>query len=185
MHLSKTQQKMIDNAREKGSIEHDKFNGYGGCDGKCTSCGMCCACTLPMTAQDAKTVWKYVKKHKIEPMFHVTVDCDLDNIPADYKDAWCPFCDMSLPKDHCMIYEARPAICRAFQCCAQSESVAPVCEAADNGRKLRHVDLWDMLYEKDHKTLKHWEAGFFDSPTMHEFSHYCDVAERKFSQHNK
>lgn len=64
----------------------------------CIGCGQCCGHYLPLSEEDITRASEYAKDHGIEPN-RTGVDCP-----------W-------LAKNRtCSIYEARPAICRAFHC---------------------------------------------------------------------
>lgn len=75
------------------------------CNGKCSNCGYCCSGMLPLSAKELKTIKAYVKKHSIKEQRHNA---------ASGTDLTCPFRDERNRK--CLIYEVRPAICRAFNC---------------------------------------------------------------------
>ena len=71
--------------------------------GKCVECGRCCSSLLPMSVEDVSRVKEYVQKHNVKPAKILGV---LD----------CPFMDKAKKKHKCMIYPARPTICRAYKC---------------------------------------------------------------------
>lgn len=79
-------------------------------DGKCSQCGSCCSNMLPLTPTDIKRVKRYIKKHKIKERKH------LYPYAGPVLDMTCPFLDDSKETTKCMIYEARPEICRDFFC---------------------------------------------------------------------
>jgi Fe-S-cluster containining protein len=67
---------------------------------KCKRCGDCCGRFLPMTATEVQKIRKYVKEH---------------NVKGKKNDMLtCKFYDSEEKK--CLIYEVRPAICRAYYC---------------------------------------------------------------------
>ena len=73
--------------------------------GKCSKCGECCFNLLPLAHSEIERIVNYVSAHKI------TI-----NKP---KNGSCPF----LSKDKkCLVYEARPLICRLFKCSAPTPS---------------------------------------------------------------
>lgn len=76
------------------------------CDkkGNCSNCGECCVDILPLNAQEINRIREYVRKHKIKEQRHLTEKTDLT----------CPFRSESECK--CLIYPARPLICRTFKC---------------------------------------------------------------------
>lgn len=76
------------------------------CNGKCSKCGECCGIILPIDQEDANRIQEYVVKHKIFPQKHLRI----------MTNKWqCPFYSGNKEKG-CSIYEARPKICRIFQC---------------------------------------------------------------------
>ena len=80
-------------------------------NGKCSRCGRCCSNLLSMTLEDVHRIRDYLQTHSITPA-PLTRPDKFRSIPFDS----CPFCDLSGKKATCMIYEARPAICRKFLC---------------------------------------------------------------------
>lgn len=72
-------------------------------NGKCTGCGTCCSCILPMSRKEISKIRGYIKRHGIK--IHTTLD-DLE----------CPFMDKEKKTKRCKIYPVRPGICRAFKC---------------------------------------------------------------------
>lgn len=78
-------------------------------NGVCSNCGACCSNTLPLTKKDVVKLKKYIRKHDIKPISHapsVLMQITIDAI--------CPFRDNINEK--CIIYDARPTICRLYQC---------------------------------------------------------------------
>lgn len=66
-------------------------------DGECSRCGGCCGRVIPLTEEDADRLRAYVGSHGVRPN----------------RDAGsCPF----LSGDGCMVYEARPIMCRLYTC---------------------------------------------------------------------
>lgn len=76
-------------------------------NGKCTQCGNCCTALLPMTAEELKTLKRYVHKKHIRIVKH-------ENLEGNTLDLTCPF--RNDEKRKCMVYEVRPQICRDFKC---------------------------------------------------------------------
>ena len=75
-------------------------------DGKCSSCGECCgSAPYPFTLEDIKRVKDYVIKHNIKPH---------EILNEDTIDMTCAMFDSKTKK--CMVYEARPEICKQFTC---------------------------------------------------------------------
>lgn len=65
---------------------------------KCVGCGRCCGHYLPLSDEDIKRVKSYIEKHDIIPRW-TGIDCPF---LADNRT--------------CVVYEVRPAICRAYHC---------------------------------------------------------------------
>ena len=79
--------------------------------GECSRCGRCCSNLLSMTLEDVHRIRDYLQTHSIIPAAPARPDRFRD-IPFDS----CPFCNLSEKEATCMIYNARPAICRKFLC---------------------------------------------------------------------
>lgn len=78
-------------------------------DGKCSECGECCGHLLPLSGADIKRLRRYLKKHPVKLQEkEVLVRCDLLNS--------CPFLAKDRSTERCMIYPARPEICRLYNC---------------------------------------------------------------------
>ncbi len=84
---------------------------------ECKGCGRCCG-LIPCSEKEAVVIKAFMIEHKIEPIFH--------------KDGLS--CPLLGEDSRCMIYEVRPAICRAF-----GHSVKMVCPNGCN------VDVDDSL----------------------------------------
>ena len=69
----------------------------------CRGCGECCGRFLPITPADKIRLVAYVRSHGIKP--HPE--------PRGIVDLTCPYLDR---KRECMVYEARPEICRGYSC---------------------------------------------------------------------
>ena len=76
--------------------------------GECSQCGACCSALLPMTDKELSNLKRYVIKHHVKPVNHFAPTVD------PVIDFTCPFRDDS--KKKCLVYEARPEICRKFRC---------------------------------------------------------------------
>lgn len=70
---------------------------------KCTGCGVCCSCLLPVSKNEIRIIRKYIKQHKIKPLHNLGM---LD----------CPFFDSNKSEHKCLIYPVRPWICKVFYC---------------------------------------------------------------------
>ncbi len=79
-------------------------------DGKCSSCGACCANYLPLSSSEIKEIKRYIKKHHIKEQKHITPTM------TPTLDLTCPFLDDSKEKDKCTIYPVRGEICSSFIC---------------------------------------------------------------------
>ena len=98
------------------------------CNEKCTKCGECCGIVLPMDQDDANKIQEYVIKHKIFPQRHLKI----------MTNKWqCPYYNGDKEKG-CSIYEARPKICRYFQCNKRYMTVKELTEMKD----AIPVDMW-------------------------------------------
>ena len=69
----------------------------------CRGCGECCGRFLPLTPADEIRLAAYVRSHGIKP--HPE--------PRSIVDLTCPYLN---GKRECMVYEARPEICRGYSC---------------------------------------------------------------------
>lgn len=70
--------------------------------GDCRGCGECCSRFLPLTLADRVRLKTFVRAHGIDP---VPERADIDLL--------CPFLS---EERECLVYEARPEICRAYRC---------------------------------------------------------------------
>jgi Fe-S-cluster containining protein len=83
------------------------------CNGKCSGCGNCCTDFLPMSKSDVKRIKTYLKSHpEIKEQIHI----DGDNMHIK-----CAFRDEVNKK--CLIYPARPFVCKQFICSLDSDTV--------------------------------------------------------------
>ena len=74
-------------------------------NGKCSMCGGCCSCMLPLTKEEQKRIKQLIKVKNLKPRSLPVVAVDID--------LTCPL----LTEDHkCSIYDERPYICRIFKC---------------------------------------------------------------------
>lgn len=79
-------------------------------NGECTGCGACCGSMLPVSAEEIRTIQRYVKRHGIKPYVDRGPWSNFD------FDLTCPFLDRGKKDKKCRIYEVRPFICRMFNC---------------------------------------------------------------------
>lgn len=78
-------------------------------NGKCSKCGECCSNYLPMNKKDIQRLRKYIEKNNIQPVTH-------NPVPSIFKvDGMCPFLS-NKSTNRCLVYEARPQVCRDFNC---------------------------------------------------------------------
>lgn len=70
--------------------------------GDCRGCGECCSRFLPLTPADRARLKAFVRARGVEP---VPGRADVDLL--------CPF--LSKGRE-CLVYEARPEICRMYRC---------------------------------------------------------------------
>ncbi len=84
-------------------------------EGRCSSCGACCTDILPLTEKDIAEIKAYMKKHPIKEQRHKVVNA---------VDLTCPFRDDI--NRRCLIYEARPSICRDFLCNYKKSTIAEI-----------------------------------------------------------
>lgn len=69
----------------------------------CRGCGECCGRFLPLTLADKVRLTAYVRSHGIKPRMMLRGIVDLT----------CPYLS---GERECMVYEARPEICRGYSC---------------------------------------------------------------------
>lgn len=77
------------------------------CNHKCSCCGSCCTCMLPITKKELSVLMDYIRKNNISPSF--LSDYDVGTIHA-----FCPLLDPDTNK--CKVYPVRPFVCRSFKC---------------------------------------------------------------------
>ena len=102
----------------------------GGCEG----CGECCGRVLPLSAFDVARLKSYVERNGIEPTPDAWIDGDGLTV-----NMMCPFLDEGRM---CMVYEARPEICRVYRCDLHKAGIvkAPYCIGA-----MRDVDMREVF----------------------------------------
>lgn len=120
-----------------GNIESE-HNDYT-CNGKCSNCDACCSNTLPMTKQDIARVRRYINKHHIEPINHVPAI-----VAYKHMDGICPFRDMT--NERCVIYEARPTVCRLYQCNYSIVDIAKAVKGKFSSSKAKSYDVRSTFY---------------------------------------
>lgn len=102
--------------------------------GECSNCGSCCTNILPVSGKEKKTIRRYIQKKGIKEQTcrYPTTD--------PIMDLTCPFRHHS--EKICLIYEVRPAICRAFRCDNSMEKIQ-----ADRAMYYRKYGLCNMREE--------------------------------------
>jgi len=122
------------------------------CDGSCSRCGDCCGCVpMPLTKKEAETIVKYVIEHKIkaikpkEVMGTVELRC----------------CYYDKVNKRCMIYEARPEICRTFNCNMSDKEIVENtvrlhASAFYNGPDQQNMTNFNTLFYGDLHILFMW-----------------------------
>lgn len=92
----------------------DLYTGRGDCRG----CGECCGRFLPLTPLDVARLKSYVERNGIEAAREAWIDGD--GLTLNFN---CPF----LGEDkECMVYEARPEVCREYRCDLHRAGALPV-----------------------------------------------------------
>ena len=112
-------------------------------DGKCSSCGECCSNLLPLTIQEIIKIQKYIEWKKIKPVHHRPAI-----LVGEYIDMVCPFCDLS-KKKKCLIYNARPEICRSFNCHEAAKRDGQCDIPVERLKKMLPVDMWGTFFPDD------------------------------------
>lgn len=107
-------------------------------DGKCSGCGQCCSALLPLSNKEINNIRKYIKKKNIKPCRHGV------GSPRNIQlDLMCPFLDESKKDKKCLIYPARPQICKAFKCDIPPSKVKKDKELFWSTRG--PIYMWDMF----------------------------------------
>lgn len=82
----------------------DLYTGRGDCRG----CGECCGRFLPLTPLDVARLKSYIERHGVDVAPEVLGEGTSLAINLN-----CPFLGEN---SECMVYEARPEVCRAYRC---------------------------------------------------------------------
>lgn len=108
------------------------------CGGKCSKCGECCTNFLPISQKEIETIQKYVIANNIRPQKQMLV---MQNRLT------CPYYNGR----KCLIYEARPLICKEFYCYKK-----PSVEMAEKFSKDKYVtvNMWGIAEEIDKGVTK-------------------------------
>lgn len=100
--------------------------------GKCSKCGECCSCFLPVCQEEMDIIQEYVIKNKIKSNRTKLV---MENTLQ------CPYY-----KGKCMIYEVRPLICKEFYCYKKPDEKMAMKFAK---KKYIPVNMWNIAKEFD------------------------------------
>lgn len=125
----------------KSRLKQNKVIDFS-CNGKCSCCGECCSCFLPVTQNEINVMQKYVIEHKIRPQKQLLV---MENKLS------CPYYDGK----RCLIYEIRPLICKEFYCYKE-----PDIETARKMTKEKRttVNMWAVAQEIDKHFRREYET---------------------------
>lgn len=109
----------------EGTMKNTDFT----CNGKCSRCGECCGYILPLDQDDLDRVFKYVRENNIHSQKQVLVM---------KQKLQCPYYTGNKEKG-CSIYEARPKVCRLYQC-----NKKPGLKEAQELKKAIPIDMWSF-----------------------------------------
>lgn len=84
------------------------------CNHKCSGCGSCCTCILPITKKELAIIKDYVEKNNIQGSY-------LSTFNPNNLYAFCPLLDPVTKR--CMVYPVRPFVCRNFKCDKKRETL--------------------------------------------------------------
>lgn len=99
--------------------------------GKCSKCGECCTNFLPISQKELDKIQKYVIENNIQPQKQMLV---MQNRLT------CPYHDGK----KCLIYKARPLICKEFYCYKKA-NIEIAKKFADD--TYFPVDMWKIAQE--------------------------------------
>lgn len=102
------------------------------CKGKCSCCGQCCSDLLSLSKEEINRIDDYLLSHKVEA---IPKRGDIDLI--------CPFRNDTLKV--CMIYEARPDICRVFKCDRSPKDALAIREFTNFNKKT--ISMRDIFFK--------------------------------------
>lgn len=108
--------------------------------GECSKCGECCTCFLPICQEELNTIQDYIMTNNIKPQTHMIV---MQNRLT------CPYYDGK----KCLIYEARPLICKEFYC---NKKITAQEATKFGDKEYMCVNMWAIAIEieKQRKKLK-------------------------------
>lgn len=105
------------------------------CNGICSKCGECCGVILPLDQEDVDIIAKYVLKNKIHSIAATLI---MEN------KLQCPYYTGNKNKG-CIIYEARPKICKYYKCDKKGASI----EEINSMKNVVPVYMWKLAKELD------------------------------------
>ena len=103
--------------------------------GHCSKCGGCCSALLPLCNEDISTIYDYLSIHNIK------TECQPVDTTGLGINMTCPFLSK---KKSCLIYEARPLICRVFKC-NRSTSSWKITKLFSN-KQFSFFNMWDKFF---------------------------------------
>lgn len=104
-------------------------------DNKCSGCGQCCGSILPLSGADIKRLRRFIKKRRI------TLQQPSALIRVNFWDT-CPFLDPNKDKERCIVYPARPEICRLYNCYDKRHG-----KMTGDYKKYKPYDMWQLVCE--------------------------------------
>lgn len=110
------------------------------CNGKCSKCGECCGSILPLDQEDANKIQDYVVKNRVFPQRQLLI------VRGKLQ---CPYYTGNRNKG-CSIYDARPKICRMYQC-----NKKPTVDEVLSMKKAMPVDMWAFATAIEKEMKKH------------------------------
>lgn len=135
-------------------------------DGKCSSCGECCADLLPLSDSEVERLRKYAEKHHLKEHTEATI------FDREYLDLTCPFRNHAEKK--CDVYPVRPLICRKFICSTPLQDAKKDRDLLHESRPPRSL-RWEIFGNPSTLTLLR--------PTINEMKGGKQRAYQKLHQH--
>ncbi|MDO4183209.1 MAG: YkgJ family cysteine cluster protein [Coriobacteriia bacterium] len=111
-------------------LRFDGDNSYPDCEG----CGKCCEymCVMAVTREELQTMRDYVRDHDIHPI--------------DYNRTCCCFRG---PDNLCMIWEARPQVCRLHHCKVPRKTILEQNPSIQVPEDMPLIDVYDTFFYGD------------------------------------
>lgn len=109
-------------------------------NGKCSKCGECCGSVIPINQEDVNRLQEYVVYHKVRPQKQILIMTNKLR---------CPYYN----GQKCLIYEARPTICREFVCNKKITNYENAKSLVE--KKLMPVDMWKLAEAIDEQTVEY------------------------------